>query len=123
MQPWPLTFYAIHLGHSDTQLDPGEGNTTAENADKILNDTYGTADAPLYDRIIRVPEGDYVPPTDILNQSTPQGFSDNFWADLNGDGSIGAGEGQPFEAVVTYNVTLTSAAGSTATLVVPIVQT
>ena len=39
----PLTFNAIFLGNRTTVLDPTEGNTTAENANLFVGQTFGTA--------------------------------------------------------------------------------
>lgn len=113
----------IHLGTYSTELDPGEGNAIAERAGALSGQTFGTVDGPLYDHVVSViAQGAFVEPNDALNQQNPS-VNDTFEADLDGDGTIGPGEGQGFDAVVTYNVTLTYADGSTAQIVGPIVQT
>lgn len=48
----PLTFSAIFLGNFATQIDPSEGNTTAENAAALVGQTFGSISAPLTARLV-----------------------------------------------------------------------
>lgn len=48
----PTTFNWIYLGQSATFMDPREGNSTADRATDLNNTTWGSATAPLYQRVV-----------------------------------------------------------------------
>lgn len=120
----PTTWNAIYLGQVAARIDPTEGNTVAENAAALNGQTFGSTAAPLWDQVVSVEAVDLFGPLDasgrpVLNQNNNQG-TDQIRADLSGDG---VPETYNFDAVSTYNATITFWDGSTAPVVLGVSQT
>lgn len=110
------TFNWIHLGSSRTQLDPTEGNGTAENAGAFVGSSYGTAGNPLFSHVTpatMIDKGGLAGTLDQNNSVSNDQFTTN----------IGAGPATlTFDASVVYDATVTYADGTTATITAVVVQ-
>ena len=103
----PTTFNWIYLGKA-ADIDTAEGNTNAENAGALVGTSYGSAGAPLYNRITSVTTND-TNGDGALNQNASAG-SETFTT------NIGSGaQTLTFDSAVQCNVTLTYADGTTGT--------
>lgn len=106
---------AFYLGQQ-ALIDPTEGNLTAENAAALAGMTFGGPGNALVNDIVTIqthdPDGD-----GVLNQDGNAGH-EGFDADL-GDGL----RMYEFDAVSSYNATITYIDGTTATAVVVVFQT
>ncbi|HQU67880.1 MAG TPA: Hint domain-containing protein [Albidovulum sp.] len=110
------TFNWIYLGTFGTQIDPTEGNTNAENASALVNQTFGSSTDPLYNRVTQVTminNGGSATALDQDNNASNDQFSTN----------IGAGvQTFTFDASIIYNATVTYADGTTGTVTAVIAQ-
>ncbi len=113
----PTTFNAIYLGSSATQMDPTEGNNTAENANTaaFVGQTYGSGADPLFAHVVSVTTND-LNGDGTLNQNNNTS-NDTFTTDL-GSGATTL----TYDAGAIYNATITYADGTTATVSAVIVQ-
>ncbi len=110
------TFNWIYLGTSSTQIDPTEGNATAENVGTLVGRTFGTAGDPLFNHITSATVNDTsgaVGQLDANNASTSDSFTTNVGADK---------ATYAFDTVVIVDATITYANGSTTTSPLKIVQ-
>lgn len=121
----PTTWNALYLGRLPTAMDPHEGDNNAENAgsSSYIGRTFGSSSNPLYANIHSVETVDRFGPNDshgrpVLNQDNRLG-TDQFRTDLNGDGTA---ESYDFDAVSTYNATITFKDGSTRSVAVNLFQ-
>ena len=77
----PLTFKALYVGTSSTQLDPTEGNDTAEGAENFAKTTFGAKDNALagsWVSFTSVDNGGYADVLDVNNsRSNDQAIIDN----------------------------------------------
>ena len=112
----PTTFNAIYLGSSATQLDPTEGNTSAENAGSFVGQTFGSGGDPLLTHVVSVSTNDLGGTSGALDQNNSSS-NDTFTTDL-GSGTTT----QIFDATAIYNATITYTDGTTATVTAVIVQ-
>ena len=107
------TFNVFYLG-TVADLDPIEGNNTAENAANILGTTFGSPTGPLYNQIQTFSPGDY-------SSDESDGYdTDNSFA--NDTFSIDGGALQTMDTVVNYNATITYLDGTTATITAVVFQ-
>jgi Ca2+-binding RTX toxin-like protein len=110
------TFNWIYLGTSTTQIDPTEGNNTAENASALVGQTYGSAGDPLYTHIASATMINNGGQATALDQNNNVS-NDQFTTD------IGAGvQTFTFDASVIYNATVTYADGTTGTVTMVLAQ-
>jgi Ca2+-binding RTX toxin-like protein len=111
----PSTFTWIYLGTA-TAIDVNEGNTNVENASALVNTTWGSVAAPLWDRVVSatlINVGGNATQLDNSNNTT----NDQFTTD------IGAGvQTFTYDGNAVYNATLTYADGTTGTLTAVLVQ-
>ncbi len=117
------TFGAIYLGTIGTQIDPTEGNFTAENASALVDHTFGASSSPLYKSVFNVTSVDRGGNMDegrvVLDQDN-QASSDYMRVDLDRNGSE---EIYTFDAAAAYKVTVRFSDGTTRTATVAIAQT
>ena len=110
------TFSWFYLGTSTTQIDPIEGNTTAENATALNGRTFGTTADPLYNHLTSatmIDNGGAAGVLDLNNSVSNDTFTTN----------IGAGvQTFTYDASIIYNATITYANGTTASVTAVIVQ-
>lgn len=121
----PTTWNALYLGRMATAMDPHEGDNNAENAgsSSYVGRTFGSSTDPLYHHIHSVETVDRYGPNDgrgqpVLNQNNRLG-TDQFRTDLDGNGTP---ETYDFDAVATYNATITFDDGSTRSVAVNLFQ-
>lgn len=122
----PTTWNALYLGNVATAMDPREGNDNAENAgsSSYIGRTFGSATDPLYRNIHSVETVNRYGPNDangqpVLNQDNNHG-TDQIRVDLDGNGTP---ETYDFDAVSTYNTTITFHDGSTRSVALNVFQT
>lgn len=112
----PTTFNWIYLGTTSVVLDPTEGNSNTENAAGIVGTTWGSTTVPLYTRITSatmINNGGNTGVLDTNNNVSNDQFTSN----------IGAGvQTFVYDGGGVYNVTITYADGTTATISGVIVQ-
>lgn len=112
------TFSWIYLGTSATQLDPTEGNTTAENVSNaaFLGQTFGSSGNPLFSHVTSATltnVGGSAAAMDSNNSVANDTFTTN----------IGAGvQTFTFDTSVQYNATITYADGTTGTISAVVLQ-
>ena len=98
------TYGVIYLG-TVADLDPTEGNPVAENANTILNTTFGSSVDPLWSHVGTMSPvgspGDYY-------RTNNNSFTDQF--------TIDGGSAQTFDSISQYTATLTYTDGTAATL-------
>ena len=119
----PTTFNAFYLGIPTNNqgntilIDPTEGNrrvtdTDAENASQLVNQTFGSAQAPLWDNIVSFEA--------VNNGGNPTALDqDNYIAN---DQAIINGITFTFDAVTSYNVTINYVNGPPVTTTVVLAQ-
>ncbi len=106
------SYEVIFLG-TLARIDPTQNNEVAENAVGILG-TYGSADIPLSSRV-RTLSADRLSEDDNATYDTDNGGGyDSF--------RIDGGTAQNFDAVATYNATITYADGTTAIITATVFQ-
>lgn len=122
----PTTWNALYLGNVATPMDPLEGNENAENAgsSSYIGRTFGGTGNPLYENIHSVEAVNRFGPNDsngqpVLNQDNRNG-TDQIRVDLDGNGTP---ETYDFDAVASYNATITFHDGSTRSVAVNLFQT
>jgi len=112
----PTTFNWIYLGRTTVVLDPTEGNATTEDAELIEGTNWGSSGSPLYTRITSatmIDNGGAVGVLDTNNNAVNDQFTTN----------IGAGvQTFTYDGGGVYNITMTYADGTTATVTGVIVQ-
>ncbi|WP_298949039.1 calcium-binding protein, partial [uncultured Paracoccus sp.] len=104
-----LTWNAIYLG-TVASIDPTEGNTTAENAASLVNQSFGSPTAPLYSNVFRVTAVDNGGNVAGSLDQNNTGSTDSIQVDMDRNG---VAETYPFDSTATYNVTVTFSDGST----------
>jgi hypothetical protein len=109
----PTTFKVISLG-KQARIDSKEGDFTAEKADKLVGESFGSADAPLFDQVQTLSEVD-------ASGGNADAYDMNN-KDSNDTFSIDGGKAQTFDATAVYNATLTYSDGTTATFTAVIFQ-
>lgn len=122
----PTTWNALYLGKVAIAMDPLEGNNNAENAglNSFIDHTFGGTGNPLYNHIHSVQTVNNFGPNDnngqpVLNQNNNQG-TDHIRVDLDGNG---VPETYDFDAVSSYNSTITFYDGSTRNVALSVFQT
>ncbi|HEY9037989.1 MAG TPA: Hint domain-containing protein [Roseovarius sp.] len=112
----PTTFNWIFLGNSSIVIDPTEGNTNAENADDLENESFGSAANPLFENITRATMINNGGANNALDQNNNVS-NDQFSTDI-GNGT----QTFRFDAVATYAATVTYTDGSTDTITAAVAQ-
>ncbi|NUB44461.1 Hint domain-containing protein [Fertoebacter nigrum] len=115
----PNSWNAIYLGVQPL-IDPDEGNSLAENARALTEQTYGSASDPLLNHIVFVTTtnvGGAAGTLDQNNQRSSGGANDQITYDL-GSGPVT----RTFDATTSYNATLNYADGTSYTGVFVIAQ-
>lgn len=112
----PNVWNAIYLGNSTTELDPTEGNQTAENASLFTGNTYGAIGDPLNAHIVEVTAYETAGEYDVLDQ-------DGWDANEQISYDLGGGtQSNTFDALAEYNATITYMDGSTASITAVVFQ-
>ncbi|SFJ40336.1 Hint domain-containing protein [Celeribacter neptunius] len=101
------TFDVFYLG-TIGDLDPFESNSTAENAGTIVGSTFGTTTDPLHQQVHSFSPGNYSGGDVTTYDTNNQIANDTF--------RIDGGSLQTFDALISYNATLTYTDGSTTTI-------
>ena len=112
----PTTFNWIYLGNESLVLDPTEGNSSAEDAQLFVGQSYGTAGDPLYQHITSVTtidNGGAAGALDMNNNAANDAFSTNI-----GNGT----QTFTFDGLSVFNATITYANGTTAAVTAVIAQ-
>ena len=112
----PTTFNWIYLGNEPLVLDPTEGNSSAEDAQLFVGQSYGTAGDPLYQHITSVTtidNGGAAGALDMNNNAANDAFSTNIG---NGTQTL------TFDGLSVFNATITYANGTTAAVTAVIAQ-
>lgn len=110
------TFDVFYLG-TGPALDPTEGNTTTENANAIVGNTYGSFGDPLVNHIQTLSPG---------SGGFSGGASSNAY-DMNNSASnekftLDGGPDQTFDVMVIYNTTIIYTDGTTVTITATVFQ-
>ncbi len=104
------TFDVFYLG-TFAELDPIEGNYTAENADSLLGQTIGGSEAPLSGNVVTMSQ---------YGSGYQEYYIDNTQA--NDQFQIDGGAALTFDGLVDYNATITYADGTTANITAVVFQ-
>ncbi|MDQ2065636.1 Hint domain-containing protein [Xinfangfangia sp. CPCC 101601] len=111
----PLTFNWISLGVGPI-IDPTEGNYKVENAAALLNTPFGSTAAPLYNSVMQATMFDNGGDLGVLDTDNTAS-NDQFSTTVNGVTTT-----YTFDALVSYNATITYANGTTAQITAIVVQ-
>lgn len=113
----PLTYNGFFLG-TGSLIDPTEGNTTAENANLLVGQTYGAVGDPLLNDIVSITSVNRGGDATALEQDN-NAANDRVRVDF--------GTGGPttftFDAAVNYTATLTYVNGTTVSVTAVVFQT
>lgn len=111
------TFNWIYLGYTSTMLDPTEGNSNMENANRFVGATAGDTNNPLYERVVSATTIDNGGAAGVLD--TNNDFSnDQILTD------IGSGpQTLTYDGLTVFNATITYVDGTTAQVTAVVVQT
>ena len=104
------TFDVFYLG-TFAELDPVEGNYTSENAESLVGQTLGGANAPLSSNVVTMSQ---------YNSDYEEYYIDNSQA--NDQFQIDGGAPLTFDGLVDYNATITYADGTTANITAVVFQ-
>ena len=116
------TFNWIYLGTSNFQIDPTEGNQTAEDAGKLVGTSFGSKDDPLMKHVTSatmIDNGGLAGTMDMDNTGSKSsvGSNDQFTTDT------GSGKATyTFDGTSVYEATVTYTDGTTGTVTAVIVQ-
>ena len=109
-------FNVFYLGNV-ASIDPTEGNSITENAASLQTQSFGSSTDPLYDNIQSMSPG-----TDGYGNSSTGAYNSNNSAFGGPDNfRINDGADQTFDAIATYNATITYANGMPPQTIVAIV--
>ncbi|MGH1412715.1 MAG: Hint domain-containing protein [Pelagimonas sp.] len=109
------TFKVFYLG-TGPEIDPVEGNATAENASALVGNTYGSIGDPLVNHIQTL-----APAGAGYSGGVFDGYDDDNFVS-NDQFSIDGGAAQTFDGITVYNATITYTDGTTDAITAVLVQ-
>lgn len=106
----PTTWNAIFLGSVNFEIDPTEGNSRSEDADLLVNQSFGSSSDPLLNHIVQVTTHDNRGFSGVLDTNQGNGpVTDQITYDL-GSGP----QTQTYDGLGVYRATIHFADGSSA---------